>query len=38
LDFLLEDSPSETVAAAAQALKKSLENPANSAIDPNTND
>lgn len=38
LDFLLEDSPSETIAATAQALKKTLENPANSAIDTKTND
>jgi hypothetical protein len=38
LDFLLEDSPSETIAAAAQTLKKTLENPANSAIDTKTND
>jgi hypothetical protein len=38
LNFLLEDSPSETISAAANALKKTLDNPANSAIDTNTND
>jgi hypothetical protein len=38
LDFLMEDSPSEAVAAAALSLKKTIESSANPATDSNTND